>query len=203
LIIVPLPPAKGRSIGTDSLWLSFRGMPRKLSQGIKTGENSRPTNGEDTTPAHKGAIARRVAAAIGTEHHEVVLTEGHFVENLEVALDSLDQPTFDGLNAYYMSHAIRTARVHRGADGHGRRRALRRLHLLSRPASAAALVWARRLGAARLAGGRGHAGDGDGRPVCSEMWPGNTADVTTVVPVIERLRRRFAIARCAWSPTAA
>jgi hypothetical protein len=30
--------------------------------------------------------------------------------------------------------------------------------------------------------------DGDGRPVCSEMWPGNTADVT-----IDRLRRRFAI----------
>jgi hypothetical protein len=56
LIIVPLPPAKGRSIGTDSLWLSFRGMPRKLSQGIKTGENSRPTNGEDTTPAHNGKM---------------------------------------------------------------------------------------------------------------------------------------------------
>src|SRR5215204_362490 len=37
--------------------------------------------------------------------------------------------------------------------------------------------------------------DGDGRPVCSEMWPGNTADVTTLIPVIERLRRRFAIAR--------
>ena len=26
-----------------------------------------------------------------------------------------------------------------------------------------------------------------------EMWPGNTADVTTLVPVIDRLRRRFAI----------
>jgi Transposase DDE domain len=37
--------------------------------------------------------------------------------------------------------------------------------------------------------------DGDGRPVCSEMWPGNTADVTTLVPVIDRLRRRFAIGR--------
>jgi asparagine synthase (glutamine-hydrolysing) len=58
---------------------------------------------------NEGPIARRIAAAIGTEHHEVVLTEGHFVENLEAALDSLDQPTFDGLNAYYMSHAIRTA----------------------------------------------------------------------------------------------
>jgi transposase len=37
--------------------------------------------------------------------------------------------------------------------------------------------------------------DGDGRPVCSEMWPGNTADVTTLIPVIERLRRRFDIGR--------
>ena len=37
--------------------------------------------------------------------------------------------------------------------------------------------------------------DGDGRPVCSEMWPGNTADVTTLIPVIDRLRRRFAIGR--------
>jgi hypothetical protein len=36
--------------------------------------------------------------------------------------------------------------------------------------------------------------DGEGRPVCSEMWPGNTADVTTLIPVIDRLRQRFAIA---------
>jgi asparagine synthase (glutamine-hydrolysing) len=57
----------------------------------------------------EGPIARRVAAAIGTQHHEVVLTEGRFVENLQAALDSLDQPTFDGLNAYYLSQAIRAA----------------------------------------------------------------------------------------------
>ena len=37
--------------------------------------------------------------------------------------------------------------------------------------------------------------DGDGQPVCSEMWPGNTADVTTLIPVIDRLRARFTIAR--------
>jgi hypothetical protein len=37
--------------------------------------------------------------------------------------------------------------------------------------------------------------DGDRRPVCSEMWPGNTADVTCLVPVIDRLRRRFSIGR--------
>jgi len=37
--------------------------------------------------------------------------------------------------------------------------------------------------------------DAEGRPICSEMWPGNTADVRVLVPVIERLRSRFAIGR--------
>jgi Transposase DDE domain len=37
--------------------------------------------------------------------------------------------------------------------------------------------------------------DQEGRPLCSEMWPGNTADVTTLIPVIDRLRNRFAIER--------
>jgi transposase len=37
--------------------------------------------------------------------------------------------------------------------------------------------------------------DGDGRPICTEMWPGNTSDVTTLLPVIDRLRRRFSIGR--------
>jgi hypothetical protein len=37
--------------------------------------------------------------------------------------------------------------------------------------------------------------DGAGRPICSEMWPGNTADVATLLPVIDRLRRRFSIGR--------
>ena len=37
--------------------------------------------------------------------------------------------------------------------------------------------------------------DQHGRPVCSEMWPGNTADVTTLLPVVDRLRRRFGIGR--------
>ncbi len=58
---------------------------------------------------NEGPAARRIAAAIGTEHHEVMLTEQDFVGDLETALDSLDQPTFDGLNAYYLSRAIRAA----------------------------------------------------------------------------------------------
>jgi len=57
----------------------------------------------------EGPAARRIAQAIGTEHREVVLSEQHFVGQLEKALDSLDQPTFDGLNSFYMSHAVREA----------------------------------------------------------------------------------------------
>src|SRR5574337_30744 len=37
--------------------------------------------------------------------------------------------------------------------------------------------------------------DGDGRPVCTEMWPGNTADVKSLIPAIDRLQRRFRINR--------
>ena len=32
---------------------------------------------------------------------------------------------------------------------------------------------------------------GTGSPFCTEMWPGNTADVTVLLPVIDRLRQRF------------
>jgi len=37
--------------------------------------------------------------------------------------------------------------------------------------------------------------DDNGRPICCEMWPGNTADVKSLLPVVERLRKRFGIKR--------
>ena len=37
--------------------------------------------------------------------------------------------------------------------------------------------------------------DGDGIPVCSEMWPGNTTDVTTLDQVAQRLQSRFGVRR--------
>ena len=35
--------------------------------------------------------------------------------------------------------------------------------------------------------------DQDGWPVCCELWPGNTTDVKTLVPIADRLKKRFAI----------
>jgi len=34
---------------------------------------------------------------------------------------------------------------------------------------------------------------GEGRPICCEMWPGNTTDVKTLLPIVKRLRGRFGI----------
>lgn len=37
--------------------------------------------------------------------------------------------------------------------------------------------------------------DDNGRPVCCEIWPGNTADVKTLIPVTDRIRNRFNVGR--------
>jgi hypothetical protein len=35
--------------------------------------------------------------------------------------------------------------------------------------------------------------DQTGYPVCAEIWPGNTADVSSLIPVSERLKKRFGV----------
>jgi len=35
--------------------------------------------------------------------------------------------------------------------------------------------------------------DDNGRPLCCELWPGNVTDVTVLIPVVDRLRKRFAV----------
>jgi transposase len=37
--------------------------------------------------------------------------------------------------------------------------------------------------------------DRNGTPVCSELWPGDTADVSTLIPLTRRLQKRFGIGR--------
>ena len=37
--------------------------------------------------------------------------------------------------------------------------------------------------------------DDTGKPICCEIWPGNTADVKTLIPVVDRMKNRFNIAK--------
>ena len=44
---------------------------------------------------------------LGTNHHELLLSERDLIENLSPALASMDQPTVDGINTYMVSQAAK------------------------------------------------------------------------------------------------
>jgi asparagine synthase (glutamine-hydrolysing) len=92
-----------------------------LSGGVDSSAVANLAQKTSRTPVHtftlafeepeynEGPLARRIAEAIGTTHQEVALSEEQFIAQLDAAVDSLDQPTFDGINSYYMSQAVRGA----------------------------------------------------------------------------------------------
>jgi asparagine synthase (glutamine-hydrolysing) len=53
--------------------------------------------------------ARATAAAIGTDHHERVVTAGDMASEFDAIVDSLDQPSVDGVNTYFVSQTARQA----------------------------------------------------------------------------------------------
>ncbi len=63
--------------------------------------------------------ARAVAKALGTEHSELRVSGEKFLASIETALRALDQPTFDGVNSYVVSRAVRDAGVVVALSGAG------------------------------------------------------------------------------------
>lgn len=67
------------------------------------------TIGFEESRYDEASHAREIAARLGTDHHEVPLGERTFRDHLEDALASIDQPTFDAINSYFVSRAVREA----------------------------------------------------------------------------------------------
>lgn len=63
----------------------------------------------EETAFNEAAYARQIASSLGTEHLEFTLTQAAFRADLDRALGSLDQPTFDGINTYFVSRVVREA----------------------------------------------------------------------------------------------
>lgn len=63
----------------------------------------------DEAAYDESRFAREVAERLGTLHTDVRLTAERFRRDLEVALASIDQPTFDHVNSYFVSRAVREA----------------------------------------------------------------------------------------------
>ncbi len=67
------------------------------------------TIGFDLEAYDESGFASRVAQALDSHHTRVLLTENQFREQLPRALAAIDQPTFDGINTYFVSRAARDA----------------------------------------------------------------------------------------------
>ncbi len=59
------------------------------------------------TEFDEAGSAKRFAAHIGADHHEVPLTAADFRSEMPQILSSMDQPTADGVNTYFVSRAAR------------------------------------------------------------------------------------------------
>jgi asparagine synthase (glutamine-hydrolysing) len=57
----------------------------------------------------EAAIARRTATKLGTTHQEVTLSGDDMLRRLDEAVGSLDQPSMDGINTYFVSMSARQA----------------------------------------------------------------------------------------------
>ncbi len=69
------------------------------------------TIGFDQADYDESRFAQAVADALKTTHRCIRLTESDFAGQLEDALHSIDQPTFDAINTYIVSRAVREAGV--------------------------------------------------------------------------------------------
>ena len=98
---------------------------------------------------NEGPIARRIAAAIGTRASRGGADGGALRREPGGGAGQPGPADLRRPERLLLVARHPRRRVHRGAVGHRRRRALRRLHVLPRPAGAAAVVAAYRVGAAR------------------------------------------------------
>ncbi|MFA5058044.1 MAG: asparagine synthase (glutamine-hydrolyzing), partial [Opitutaceae bacterium] len=73
----------------------------------------------DETAYSEAGPARRAAEALGTEHHETMLTGRQVAADLDRLLHAFDQPTGDGINTYYVSRAARAGGVKVALSGLG------------------------------------------------------------------------------------
>lgn len=82
-----------------------------LAVAAGTGPVETFTIGFEEEGYDEAPFAREVARALGTRHHEIRLGEAELRSDLETAVASLDQPTFDAVNTWFVSRAARRAGI--------------------------------------------------------------------------------------------
>jgi len=115
-MIADVPVGLFQSSGLDSSLISQYARsdggftPRSVTLGFKEYVGSL----DDET-----GLAARIAAINGTEHRTVWIGRTEFAAERERLLAAMDQPTIDGTNAYFVSHAARQAGLKAALSGLG------------------------------------------------------------------------------------
>lgn len=86
----------------------------RAQKGIKSFTLAFPGTAYDESP-----LARRVAERCATEHKEIPLDGPAMLARFDQAVASLDQPTMDGINTYFVSWAAREAGLKVALSGLG------------------------------------------------------------------------------------
>ncbi len=99
-LVADVPVGLFLSSGMDSG--AIAAIAGKLKPNIWSFTLSFPGTAYDEAP-----LARAVAKACGTQHREIALDGDGMLGRLDEAIGALDQPTMDGINAYFVSWAAR------------------------------------------------------------------------------------------------
>ena len=91
------------------------GIDSAVITALASSESQRPlhtfTVSFEEAASNEGAHAAAVAEAFGCVHHDIRLRQERVREELDHALDALDQPSSDGTNTYFVSQAVRAAGI--------------------------------------------------------------------------------------------
>jgi asparagine synthase (glutamine-hydrolysing) len=111
-LIADVPVGLFLSSGLDSS--AIAALAARARAGICSFTLSFPGTAFDEAP-----LARRVAKHCGTQHREVPLEGEAVVSRLDEAVASLDEPSMDGINTYFVSWAAREAGLKVALSGLG------------------------------------------------------------------------------------
>jgi asparagine synthase (glutamine-hydrolysing) len=99
-LIADVPVGLFLSSGLDSS--AIVALAARAQKGIRSFTLSFPD-----TPYDEAPLARVVAERTGTQHTEIPLRGTDMLARIDEAIDSLDQPSMDGINTYFVSWAAR------------------------------------------------------------------------------------------------
>jgi asparagine synthase (glutamine-hydrolysing) len=111
-LIADVPIGVFLSSGLDST--AIAALASKVQKGVHTFTVAFPE-----TQFSEAQLARDTAMRLGTDHRELTLSGNEMVARLNEAVASLDQPSMDGINTFFVSWAARQAGLKVALSGTG------------------------------------------------------------------------------------